>query len=265
MATRRPFGALPAALLLATALVVMPPTGTVSAGATSLATAPAPRGWTPVVPVNTAEAQTAANGRCSDSAGTWLGMRWRSQLRWRLNSTTVPTYLGTPDAVVAAAQGAAATVDQGRNDCGLTERLGTRQRYVGDTTKRAGVDSSGGCRDRDGTNTVSFGELAAGLLAVTCIWWYGGKQGGRSVEADILVDDAGGLFFLSTPANCAGRWDLESTLTHEFGHAFGLGHVPYAEHGTLTMSDGLPDCSTAYRSLGLGDYQTLAAHYGSAN
>ena len=29
------------------------------------------------------------------------------------------------------------------------------------------------------------------------------------------------------------------------------------------MSDGLPDCSTAYRSLGLGDYQTLATHYGS--
>jgi hypothetical protein len=110
---------------------------------------------------------------------------------------------------------------------------------------------------------VSFGDLAAGLLAVTCIWWYGGKQGGRSVEADILVDDAGGLFFLTAPASCAGRWDLESTLTHEFGHVFGLGHVSYAEHGALTMSDGLPDCSTAHRTLGLGDYRTLASQYGS--
>ena len=36
---------------------------------------------------------------------------------------------------------AAATVDQGRNDCGLAEQIGTRQRYVGDTGKRAGVNS----------------------------------------------------------------------------------------------------------------------------
>ncbi len=87
--------------------------------------------------------------------------------------------------------------------------------------------------------------------------------GGRwIVEADVLVADTGGLFFLAVPEGCAARWDLEGTLTHEFGHVFGLGHVPYATHGALTMSDGLPACSTAARRLGPGDYLPLREHYG---
>ena len=102
-----------------------------------------------------------------------------------------------------------------------------------------------------------------GLLAVTCIWWYGGKDAGRSVETDILIDDTSGLFFLDTPPECASRWDLEGTITHEFGHAFGLGHVAFAEHGDLTMTDGLPECSSAYRGLGLGDYLALKQQYGT--
>jgi hypothetical protein len=190
-------------------------------------------------------------------------MRWSGELRWRLDASTIPAYLGDRDAVAAAVQSAARNVDDGRNDCGLREQLGVRQRYDGDTDRRAGVTRSGGCGDRDGRNAISFGPLNPGLLAVTCIWWYGDRNGGRSVETDILVDDTGGLFFLDPPAGCTGRWDLQGTLTHEFGHAFGLGHVSFAEHGDLTMSDGLPDCSTGYRGLGLGDYLALARHYGA--
>jgi hypothetical protein len=202
-------------------------------------------------------------GRCADPAGTWLGMRWRNGLRWRVNEKTIPAYLGDRTAVVNALRSAATTVDTGRNDCGLPENLGIQESYAGRTEHVAGVTPGGGCGDRDGQNAVSFGPLNQGLLAVTCIWWYGGKDNGRSVETDILVDDTEGLFFLSTPPACSSRWDLEGTVTHEFGHAFGLGHVAFAQHGSLTMTDGLPDCSTAYRGLGLGDYLTLKQQYGT--
>jgi hypothetical protein len=253
--------------LVAVALALFAPAGPPGAGEPDLRVArfAAPRGWPPVVPGPPAEGTAVEDGytrRCTDSAGTWLGMRWREPLRWRVNEATIPAYLENRTAVVAALRSAATTVDTGRNDCGLATGLGIDQRYLGGTDRRAGVTASGGCGERDGTNAVSFGHLNAGLLAVTCIWWYGGKQGGRSVETDILIDDAGGLFFLATPPGCAARWDLEGTITHEFGHAFGLGHVSYTDHGELTMSDGLPDCSTAYRGLGLGDYLTLKAQYG---
>jgi hypothetical protein len=226
------------------------------------------RGWPPVVPgppiESTAMPLDGYSRRCTDSSNAWLGMRWREPLRWRVNEATIPGYFGDRAAVVAALRSAATTVDTGRNDCGLTGDLGVEQTYLGPTDRRAGVTAGGGCGERDGINTVSFGQLNAGLLAVTCIWWYGERQGGRSVEADILIDDASGLFFLSTPPGCGARWDLEGTITHEFGHAFGLGHVSFTEHGELTMSDGLPDCSTAYRGLGLGDYLALQGQYGLA-
>lgn len=209
-------------------------------------------------------AEAAMDGaRCADPAGTWLGMRWRSELKWRVNDSTIPAYLADHTAVINALRSAATNVDLGRNDCGLPENLGIQESYEGRTDHVAGVTASGGCGERDGHNAVSFGPLNHGLLAVTCIWWYGGKDNGRSVETDILIDNAPGLFFLTTPPACSNRWDLEGTVTHEFGHAFGLGHVSFAQHSALTMTDGLPDCSTAYRGLGLGDYLALKQQYGT--
>ncbi|GGM60748.1 hypothetical protein ACFFX1_28325 [Dactylosporangium sucinum] len=251
-------------LVCALALVTGPPGG--PAPSLHVSSAGVSKGWLPVIPGPPTgdPAQTGQDGaRCADPAGTWLGMRWRSSLRWRVNEQTIPAYLGDRADVVSALRNAATTVDTGRNDCGLPENLGIQESYTGRTDHRAGVTADGGCGERDGHNAVSFGRLNKGLLAVTCIWWFGDKSNGRSVEADILIDDTPGLFFLRTPADCGSRWDLEGTVTHEFGHAFGLGHVAFAEHGSLTMTDGLPDCSTAYRGLGLGDYLTLKQQYGT--
>jgi len=218
-----------------------------------------------VVPVAPppAAAGVANTARCTDPTGTWMGMRWQTPVQWHVNTDTVPAYLGGKAAVVRTLRAAADNVMDTHNDCGLPGDLAMREIYAGATPRHAGVSADGGCGNQDGQNTVSFGTLKAGLLAVTCVWWVGPNGTGRSVEADILIDDSAGLFYVGdTPAGCDGRWDLQGTLTHEFGHVFGLGHVPYAQHSQLTMSDGLPDCSSAYRGLGLGDYLMLKREYG---
>jgi hypothetical protein len=174
---------------------------------------------------------------------------------------SIPRYLGASDEVVRMIRAAAANVAAGRNDCGLPDSIDIPQRYVGATTRRTDVTKVGGCGAADRHSTVAFDKLAKGLLAVACIWWVGRSPRGRIIEADIRISDADGLFMLQPTADCSGRFDLSSTVTHEFGHAFGLGHVAYAEHSGSTMADGLNACSTVYRGLGLGEYRALRSHY----
>ena len=55
---------------------------------------------------------------------------------------------------------------------------------------------------------------------------------------------------------------MESTVTHERGHTFGLAHVSERRHGKLTMSsDSEGACQTSERTLGRGDVLGLARKY----
>lgn len=210
-------------------------------------------------PVEERAAVPASSVRCGDGAGAWLGMRWNGTYRWTMRPAGMPAYLGAYGPVRDAVRAAANAVDQGHNTCGLIGDLALSQRYSGETVRDAGINADGTCGDRDERNVVAFGRLDGGLLALTCLWW----SKGRTVESDVRISDAPNMFTLNPAAGCSGSWDLQGTLTHEFGHVFGLGHVSYAEHGELTMSDGLPACSANFRSLGLGDYQTLKGQYGT--
>jgi hypothetical protein len=212
----------------------------------------------PAAAPQAAPVEYAPDRRCTDSAGTWLGMRWRGTYKWMFNGSSVPDYFGDTGSVRDAVRAAGRAVDDGRNDCGLPPDLGQSQRYTGETRRDADIRPDGSCDQRDGRNVISFGPLDGGLLALTCLWW----AKGRTVEADVRISAASGLFTLDPSVGCADRWDLQGTVTHEFGHVFGLGHVAYAQHGDLTMSDGLPACSARFRALGLGDYLKLRAQYG---
>jgi hypothetical protein len=62
--------------------------------------------------------------------------------------------------------------------------------------------------------------------------------------------------------SCKGKYDVESTVAHERGHTFGLGHVPESGHGNLTMSDrSNGPCQLSERSLGRGDVRGLGEKY----
>jgi hypothetical protein len=210
------------------------------------------------------EGSTEPAGVCADPAATWLGTRWRSPMRWRFNAASVPAYLGAPAAARDSVARAAGNLTTAANPCGLTGRPAMSQRYDGDTGGVAAVRPDGGCGARNGVNEVSFGDLAPGLLAVTCMWWRNDSRGGdgSTVEADILISSRDGLFYLGRqPEGCQSTWDLEGAITHEFGHAFGLGHVAADQHPHLTMSDGMAPCDNSHRGIGLGDYEMLRAHY----
>jgi hypothetical protein len=69
------------------------------------------------------------------------------------------------------------------------------------------------------------------------------QDSGRLVDADIELN---GVNFRFTTGECAGRMDLENTLTHEMGHVLGLDHTcddgsrhptPVDDHG-----DPIPAC-----------------------
>ena len=97
--------------------------------------------------------------------------------------------------------------------------------------------------------------FASGVLAVTCYW----IRGGKIVEADMRITTRES--WALSLANCHGDMPLlESTITHEAGHVFGLDHVGERKHGRLTMSPFLDGpCNDNEATLGLGDMLGLEA------
>jgi hypothetical protein len=55
---------------------------------------------------------------------------------------------------------------------------------------------------------------------------------------------------------------MESTVTHERGHTYGLGDLSESSHENLTVSErSNRPCQASERSLGRGDVMSLALKY----
>jgi hypothetical protein len=204
---------------------------------------------------NPAEAQSTL-GPCRDGAYTLTQSVWKSPYRWHFWARSAPS--GVSGAAAARAfQRAATNITDGRNSCGLTDRVGAQQQYMGPTRARMNISNNGSCESPDGQSVVGFGSLSTGALGITCFW----IRNGQTIEADVMLNGNGYRWAANVGPSCLGAWSIEDVATHEFGHAFGLGHVGEQLHGLLTMSPSIQPCQLGETTLGLGDINGLRAKY----
>lgn len=97
---------------------------------------------------------------------------------------------------------------------------------------------------RDGKNIVCMGSLPSGVLATTYTWYSTSTH--VASEADIVLSNTQSMTVGGSPASV----DVQSVLTHEFGHFAGLDHVSDVTH---TMYPSIPNASRIYRTLCDGD------------
>ena len=120
--------------------------------------------------------------------------------------------------------------------------------FQGTTSATAGV--------RDGNNVVDWGSYSNnGVIAVTMIW----SIGNRIVETDLRMNTH---YIWSLTAE-KEKMDIQSILTHEFGHWAGLNDLYKNKDYWLTMY-GYADYGQDWKqTLGLGDINGLIAVYGA--
>jgi hypothetical protein len=200
--------------------------------------------------------QIEVASKCADGAYTHNAHKWSKRLNWYFQAGSRPK--GSDASRVAAALNRAATnVTSGHNNCGLDDLISATHAYQGTTSRAPNISSTAACRGRDGRNVVGFGTLPRGILGMTCWWTYNGS----TVETDIKLNKAYYRWFIIRRSDCRAKWSIEGVATHEFGHAFGLGHVSSYYHPRLVMSPVIRACQSSQRWLGLGDILGLRSLY----
>lgn len=182
---------------------------------------------------------TTPTSSCSNRSYALLAYRWGQTVRWSSN----PAGARTADA--AALRSAANAWTGTIKVCGRSIPSGVRNTYLGTTTKAPAVSATGGCGAANGASVTGWGPLRSGTLATTCVW----SRNGAAIEVDQRYATG---YAWSSSATCSGtRYDLRGVATHEWGHAYGLGHV--AQSSGLVMKPASTPCDVAQRTLGLGD------------
>jgi len=200
----------------------------------------------------------SSNPACSDDTFRLTGYSWQGPYEWRFNADSTPSGY-RPNAVLNVIKTGVANITAARNDCGLPDEVAAQAVYLGPTEVEPCTDEG------DGVNVIGFGrmprDLGVDLIAVTCPYTF--IQTDEIAEADVIIsEDIDWALSLDT---CSGMQELlESTVTHELGHVFGLAHVSERRHGDLTMSPrSNGPCDDSESSLGLGDVLGLEELYGT--
>lgn len=153
---------------------------------------------------------------------TLAGYHWAgAAATYAYGSNLPPAWKGSVDAAVAT-----------WNAAGSRLRI-TRNPVAGGSTAA-----------RDGKSIVCMGTLPSGVLGTTYTWYNTSTH--VASEADVVLTDA----LPMTVGGSATSVDVQSVLTHEFGHFCGLDHVTDV---TQTMYPSIPNGSEIYRTLCDGD------------
>jgi hypothetical protein len=180
------------------------------------------------------------------------------RMRYRINMKSTPRELSTASAVRAIRR-AGRNIFDTRNTCRLGDRVPAGLSYQG-RTSRFPDRRDGSCTRSDGRSVVGFGELPV-AIAVTCAFYDLGPD--EVTSSDIKIDKTR-FRWTTRPRHrsCEGRYDVQSVMTHEWGHTFGLTHVPEIGNPNMTMSPVINGaCQRSERTLGRGDVLGLDAKY----
>ncbi len=113
----------------------------------------------------------------------------------------------------------------------------------------------------DAINEVYFADIASpGAVGVTIVWYT--TLGNRLIEWDMVLDDFDYDWTDSSIDGIPGMIDFENVVTHELGHATGLGHPDDScTEETMFRFISLAAGETKKRDLNAGDIAGINALY----
>ena len=204
-------------------------------------------------------------GECSDAGYRLIrdwnneSTRWYTPLTWRFKINSSPAGLAQAD-VVRFIQQALVNNISARNNCGIPDQVSATGSYVGTTNAPLNFTPSS-CLASDGIDTVGFKDLGQNsLLALACVWSRAHAGPDEIVSVDIAINNRRGWYLPGRA--CSRQFNLEATMTHEFGHALGLDDLSAKEHPNLTMNGtSKGTCQGSEMTLGKGDLRGLEQLY----
>jgi hypothetical protein len=208
--------------------------------------------------------ETRASGpsACQDSYYNPRDAKVYHYNRWYANVGSTPDNVSKVRAVAAMKRGGV-NIFKVHDSCGLPDRVKGELRYEGGTRRSVDIDSDATCNSSDGKSVIGFGDLPSGYTAFACVsTWVDNNALNRVASSDIRLNKYDHAWTARVTGSCQRRYDIESSVTHERGHTFGLGEAPESSHGNLTMSaETNGPCQISERSLGRGDVRGLNSKY----
>jgi Matrixin len=183
---------------------------------------------------------------------------------WYYNESSVSRAGLSGSTTLSDIRQANTNLTQGINNCGFTQgAFEVKGAYSGTTSKFANINSASQCTSNfpDGQDTVSWGPFDtnhSSTLAYTCYHWHTNANGYPAMdEADTYLGSNRSIVD-SFPQNCSNKYDLQSVMTHEWGHAYGLAHETSGADEVMYPTKF--SCNDR-RHLGSGDYSGMASLY----
>jgi hypothetical protein len=198
---------------------------------------------------------------CSDPTYYSWGMRLNHYIRWYFNGKSTASRM-SKSAVLGAMKRAGRNISEVHDVCGVPDHVPAVLRYVGTTRESVNISTGGACGVNDRKSVVGFGDLPGGYIGKACLWAWIHKGPDRINSSDVRLNKFDYAWTARVTGSCRGRHDVESTMTHERGHTFGLGDISESSHAKLTISSkSNGPCQISERILGRGDAIGLNRKY----